>query len=683
MVPSDWLLSPSSEPRVVAIVQARLGSTRFPRKVLSPLGGVPALRFLLDRLSRAKTLSEIVVAIPDTSPESDLEVSITSWGFQVFRGDENDVLDRYVGAAQAFDADVVVRVTGDCPFIDPHIVDALVELHFNEDADFASTSKDFPDGFDVAVAPAESLVRAAIESDEAFDREHVMPWVIRNAKHASVLPCPAPFPQGRVTLDEPEDLRVLQGALEALSSDEFLVEDVVHLMKVRPELFEDNAHLLRDEGSLMSNGQKMWRRANRVIPAGNMLLSKRPQQFSEEDWPTYFARARGCEVVDLDGRSFLDLSLMGVGTNILGYGHPKVDEAVTTAIKAGNLSTLNCPEEVALAERLCGIHPWADMVKFARTGGEACAIAVRIARAATAKPAVAVCGYHGWHDWYLSANLGDDNALDGHLLPGLEPIGVPRELKGLTRPFFYNDLAALERILSAGDVGVVMMEVERSTPPQDGFLEGVRNLTSQHGAVLIFDECTSGFRKNFGGLHLVHGVEPDLATFGKTLGNGYAITAVIGREVVMRAAEKTFISSTFWTDRIGPAAALAALDAMIEEEAPQRINRIGEAVRAIWRSVFESVQMEVSWSGLPALTSFTVPRWDQVEFRRRLVTLMLDRGFLAGPAVYSSIAHSPDVLDRYQTALAEAVGMLVADQEGLLSRDTDTGVGGRGFGRLA
>ncbi len=264
-----------------------------------------------------------------------------------------------------------------------------------------------------------------------------------------------------------------------------------------------------------------------------MLFSKRPEMFLPEKWPAYFSKAKGCKVWDLDGKEYTDMSIMGIGTNILGYGHSEVDEAVLKVVKQGNMSTFNCPEEVYLAERLLDLHPWADMVRFARSGGEANAIAIRIARAAVGKDKVAICGYHGWHDWYLAANLGNETSLDGYLLPGLEPRGVPRSLKDTTLPFNYNDLDSLKKLVQDHDIGIIKMEVSRSVGPQKGFLESVRKLATEKNIILIFDECTSGFRETFGGLHKKYGVEPDITIFGKTLGNGYAITAVLGRGEIM------------------------------------------------------------------------------------------------------------------------------------------------------
>ncbi len=414
-----------------------------------------------------------------------------------------------------------------------------------------------------------------------------------------------------------------------------------------------------------------------------MLLSKRAEMFLPAGWPAYFDRTEGCAVWDLEGNRFLDLGLMGVGTNILGYSHPEVDAAVRRTIEKGNLSTLNAPEEVYLAERLIGMHPWADMVRYARSGGEACAIAVRIARAASGKGHVAFCGYHGWHDWYLAANLGEDDSLNGHLLPGLEPDGVPRELKGTSVPFHYNDLDELRDILNSDPaIGVIYMEVQRSEPPAPEFLKGVRELATRHGAVLIFDECTSGFRRTFGGLHLHYGVEPDIATFGKALGNGYAITAVIGRAEVMQAAQTTFISSTFWTERIGSTAALATLDVMEAEDAPRRVHAIGETVQGRWRELGTRHGLNVSTGGLPALATLTIRDRDPLAVKTFMTARMLEKGYLAGPTLYASIAHTPEILDDYFAALDPVIAEIASlDDTGILAQ-LPAGMAQSGFRRL-
>lgn len=421
----------------------------------------------------------------------------------------------------------------------------------------------------------------------------------------------------------------------------------------------------------MAKGQDLWKRAKEIIPGGNMLLSKRAEMFLPEQWPTYFSRAKGCTVWDLDGTEYLDTGLMGVGTNTLGYGHDEVDDAARAAIDAGNLSTLNAPEEVALAERLVELHDFADMVRLARTGGEANAIAIRIARAASGKDDVAICGYHGWHDWYLSTNLGANDQLAGHLLPGLDPAGVPRALRGIVHPFAYNDLEALTKLVAEHDIGVIKMEVSRNEGPQQGFLEGVRKLADDKGIVLVFDECTSGFRETFGGLFKKFGVEPDLAVFGKTLGNGYAITAVIGRRPVMEAAQTTFISSTFWTERIGPAAAVKTLEVMERERSWERITEIGGKVRATWERLAATHGLPFKTFGLPALSGYQIDTPDALAYKTLITQELLDRGFLAATAFYASMAHDVAVLERYFDALDDIFALVakgMSGQEDVIAR---------------
>lgn len=397
----------------------------------------------------------------------------------------------------------------------------------------------------------------------------------------------------------------------------------------------------------MNKGQDLYRKAKKVIPGGTMLLSKRPEMFLPENWPSYYSKAKGCEVWDLDNNKLIDVSIMGIGTNTLGYGHPKVDEAVLETVKNGNMSTLNCPEEVALAEKLIEINPWADMVRFARSGGEANSIAIRIARAASGKDKVAICGYHGWHDWYLSTNLKNDNQLDDHLLPGLDPAGVPKGLIGTTLPFLYNDFDALLDIVENNDIGVIKMEVQRNLPPEDNFLYKVRELATKKGIVLIFDECTSGFRETFGGIFKKFNVEPDIAMFGKTLGNGYGITAVVGRKEVMQAAQKTFISSTFWTERIGPTAALATLDVMEEVKSWDLITEIGKKVSNKWQEIADNTNVKINRAGLPSLSTFSFDSKDSLKYKTYLTQEMLKKGYLANTSFYASISHTESKLNPY------------------------------------
>jgi glutamate-1-semialdehyde 2,1-aminomutase len=370
-----------------------------------------------------------------------------------------------------------------------------------------------------------------------------------------------------------------------------------------------------------------------------------------EQWPAYFSKAKGCHVWDLDRKQYTDMCIMGIGTNILGYGHHEVDEAVIQTVTAGNMSTLNCPEEVHLAEKLIEMHPWADMVRFARSGGEANAIAIRIARAATGKDKIAICGYHGWHDWYLSANMGEDKSLDGHLPPGLDPNGVPRNLKDTVFPFTYNNYEELERLVNSTDIGVIKIEVACNKGPEDDFLHKVRKLATARGIVLIFDECISGFRQTFGGLHKLYDVEPDMAMFGKALGNGYAINATIGRREIMEAAQSTFISSTFWTERIGPTAALRTLEVMERIKSWETITRTGLNIRQRWQQLADKHGLQIEHWGLPALTGYTFKSDNALAYKTLITQEMLATGYLVGNSIYVCTEHTPAVLEGYFAAL--------------------------------
>ncbi|MEW5057953.1 MAG: aminotransferase class III-fold pyridoxal phosphate-dependent enzyme [Cycloclasticus sp.] len=654
--------------KTVVIVQARMGSTRLPNKVMKLIDGRPMIELLLRRLSKAKKVDEIIVATADVEENKVLVDAVSQLGYKCYLGSENDVLDRYFQAAKLTRADTVIRVTGDCPLVDPVLVDRAIIQFEEAGADYLSNTSPptYPDGLDVEVFSFKALLRSTQEAEEEFDREHVTPYMRKEKgfKQASMLN-DQDLSALRWTVDEQNDLDVVTAVFEYFAPNiHFSWEQVRELQARQPEVFAKNKKIIRNEGAVMGSGQKLWKRAKQVIPGGNMLLSKRPEMFLPELWPAYFSKAKGCKVWDMDGKEYIDMSIMGIGTNILGYGHPEVDEAVRATISAGNMSTFNCPEEVYLAEKLVELHPWADMVRFARTGGEANAVAIRIARAATGKDKIAVCGYHGWHDWYLSANLGTNDSLAGHLLPGLEPNGVPENLRGTVLPFNYNNFAELKALVDNHDIGVIKMEVSRNKGPEDGFLQKVRDLATEHGIVLIFDECTSGFRQTFGGLHKLYGVEPDMAIFGKALGNGYAITAMIGRRDIMEAAQSTFISSTFWTERIGPAAALKTLEVMERVESWQTITDTGLDIAKSWDLLANKHELSIDHWGLPALTGFSFKSKNALAYKTLITQEMLSKGYLAGNSVYVCTEHTPAILTDFFEALDPVFALVKECEEG-------------------
>lgn len=654
--------------KVVAIVQARMGSTRLPNKVMKPIAGVPMIELLFARLARSTLIDQIVLATSTDERNTPLVEHVQKLGYVCVRGSERDVLNRYLLAARHAKADVVVRITGDCPLIDPVLVDQVIARFKSEGVDYLSNTApaSYPDGLDTEVFTLEALERAGHESKDEFDHEHVTPYLRKPGLYKTgVVQHSEDLSDLRWTVDEPADFEVVSKVFAHFAPDiHFSWSEVLRLQRSQPEIFTANQNISRNEGASMGTGQKLWKRAKAVIPGGNMLLSKRAEMFLPEQWPAYFSKAKGCQVWDMDGNQYTDVSIMGIGTNILGYGHEEVDAAVRQTVDAGNMSTFNCPEEVHLAEKLVELHPWAEMARLARSGGEANAIAIRIARAASGKDKVAVCGYHGWHDWYLSANLGDDENLAGHLLPGLDPKGVPYNLRGTVFPFNYNNYAELENLVNTQDIGVIKMEVVRNMGPEDNFLHKVRKLATERGIVLIFDECTSGFRQTFGGLHKMYGVEPDMAMFGKALGNGYAITATIGRREVMEAAQSTFISSTFWTERIGPTAALKTLEVMERTKSWDAITQTGLNIRQRWQQLADKHGLQIDHWGLPALTGYTFKSDNALAYKTLITQEMLARGYLAGNSVYVCTEHTPAVLDGYFAELDPIFAAIKECEEG-------------------
>jgi len=402
-------------------------------------------------------------------------------------------------------------------------------------------------------------------------------------------------------------------------------------------------------------GQKLWEKAKKIIPGGNQLLSKRAEMFLPEQWPAYYSKAKGCEVWDLDGNHYVDMGRMAVGSCLLGYADPDVNKAVKEAVDNGSMSTLNAPEEVELAELLCKIHPWAHMARFARGGGEAMAIAVRIARAHTNRDIVAFCGYHGWADWYLATNLGTVDGLKEHLLAGLEAKGVPQGLRGSILPFRYNHLEELEEIVrhTGKQLAAIVMEPLHSEEPKDDFLKKIRAIADKSGAILIFDEVSIGWKLTYGGAHLIYKINPDIAVFSKAMSNGFPMAAVIGKRSVMQAAQDTFISSTYWTDRTGPAAALATLKKMKKLNVPKCIAESAIQMRAGWANTAEKYGLKIKISGTAAYNTFSFLYDDAQALKTLFTQKMLERGFLASTEFNPSCAHTKAYIKRYIRALGD------------------------------
>ena len=638
--------------RIVAIVQARLTSKRFPGKVLKKIGEHTIISCIYERLKKSKLIDEVVFTIPSNKKNNQLAEYLKKIKAKTIKGSEENVLSRYFESAKKTNATIIIRITADCPLTDPEMVDKMI-LRFlkKPKVEYLSNTQPptFPDGFDIEIFSFNALKKSMNIPLSNFEKEHVTPFIksskniikenFSNKHDLSFI---------KLSVDTIRDLRNVKKVFKYFKKKKHFSFEDIQRSPILNKTFLNNFKTKKQIETKVQIGQKLWEKAKKIIPGGNMLLSKNPDRFLPGAWPTYYKKAKGCTITDFDGNKFIDVSLMGVGTNILGYSDNSVDNAVKKNINKGNLSTLNCFEEVQLAEKLIELHPWFDMAKFTRTGGEANSVAVRIARAASGKDNIAICGYHGWHDWYLSANLNSSNNknLDTHLLKGLKIEGVPKKLKKTAFPFNYGDFKQFKKIIDNNNIGVIKMEVCRNTEPNIKFLKYIRSIATKKKIVLIFDECTTGFRQTLGGLHKKIKIIPDMVIFGKALGNGYAIAAILGKKNIMEYASNTFISSTFWTERIGPTAALKTIQVMKNKKSWVKITKIGKNIQKRWRALFKKYNILVDIKGIPTLTSFVFKNNHQ-KYKTLITQEMLKKNILASNVIYPCIEHTDKILNLY------------------------------------
>lgn len=575
---------PAVEPRIVVIVQARMGSTRLPGKSLADIGGLPLIERMLRQVAASRTVDEVVLATTIDPSDDPLVAVARAGGWRVIRGDVDDVLGRFLQAAEGTDADVVVRLTGDCPLHSADTIDQVVTAFLANGVECAWNTDPYtrPDGQDVVVFTRDLLERAAKETVPGPDREHVTPWMLRanGIRRLHVRHSPAGGASMRWTVDEPSDLEFVRAVwrrLDAQGAGRFSFEVIMNAVLETGarqgegisnagyyrSLF-DSAIGCKAPALALAKNEEWLKRSERVIPGGAQTYSKSWRQNIRGVSPIFLLRGQGARVWDVDGNEYVDL-IQGLLPNILGYAHADVDRAVYEQAQRGHSFSLPHPLEVELAERLVRIIPCAEMVRFGKNGSDATAGAVRVARAFTGRDRVAVCGYHGWQDWYIGATS--------------RYVGVPPAVRQLTHPFPYNDLDALDRLLSShrDEFAAVIMEPVNFFWPAEGYLAGVKELAQRHGALLIFDEICSGFHLGLGGAQKLFGVVPDLAAFGKAMGNGYPISCVVGRRDVMRTFEDAFVSFTFAGDVAAMAAADVVLDVLEHTDAFARMEAAGRA----------------------------------------------------------------------------------------------------------
>ena len=632
--------------KITAIIQARCGSSRFPDKILKKLDKRNSVELIIDKLKKIKLINNIVIATTNKKKDKILKKIAKDNEIHSFLGSEKNVYSRFVKINKIFNPDYIIRVTSDCPLIENDLIKKGLSKLQNFKYDYVSNINPptFPDGLDFEIFKASIIDKIPDDLLTEYDKEHVTPIIKKVSKTSHNIVNKKNLSKLRLTLDNKSDLNELKKVLNLFKKKKLNFNQRLKYYsnyKNQKNLYE------RNYGSYNNLGQERWNKAEKIIPGGNSLLSKRPNQFIDNIWPCYFTKSKGIEIWDLDKKKYLDFSNMSVGTNILGYANTKINKTVINAIKLGNMSTLNSYEELELAEKLIKIHPDFDMVKFARTGGEANSIAIRIARAKNKNKNIAICGYHGWHDWYLSTNLINKKNLDQHLIKGLNIEGVPPQLKNTVHAFNYNDFKSLKKICKTKNIGIIKMEVMRNIKPKNNFLKKIRKFCDEKKIILIFDECTSGFRETFGGLYKKFDVKPDICILGKAIGNGFPITAVLGSKEIMQYAKKTFISSTFWSERTGYTAALATLNEMQRIQSWKLISRKGEFIKKKWKKIANKYKIKIKISGLSSLPSFEINSKNWGIYKTLITKIMLENQILASNTVYISIYHTDSKIRKY------------------------------------
>ena len=654
---------------VVAIVQARMGASRLPGKVLEDIAGEPMLVRVVDRVRAAKKVDDVVVATSDRPADDAVAALCKARGVTCFRGHETDVLDRFYRAAESAKATTVVRITADCPLMDPAVIDKVVSA--STDVDYAANvlRYTYPDGLDVEVFTFASLARAWNEATDPVAREHVTPYIRTSGKfkvRGVENDVDLSKKNYRWTVDEPADLTFVRAVYDRLGRDRmFGMDEVTKLLEREPALLETNAGNMKNEGyytsiakgpalepkpRTLTKSREWLERAKKVVPGCSQTFSKGPNQFPGGISPTFLARAKGSHVWDVDGNEYIDY-INGLGPTILGSDYPAVTAAVVEQIHGGTSFSLPHPLEIELAEMLTRLIPCAEMVRYGKNGSDVTAGAVRISRAFTKREKVACCGYHGWQDWFIGTTTRN--------------LGVPVATRELTKTFDYNDLASLEKVFAEnkGEIACVIMEATGVVDPEPGFLEGVKELCVKNGALLVFDEVVTGFRLHMGGAQALFGVTPDLACFGKAMGNGFPIAALVGRRDVMMVMEDIFFSFTFGGDVLGLAAAVATIKEMESKNVIEHLWKQGERLKDSYNALAKhyGIDKVTQCIGLPPHTVCTfadTPKADSLLSRSIIQQEMIKRGVLFLVGHNTCFTHSDEDIEHTLRAHRSALEVL-------------------------
>lgn len=654
---------------VVGIIQARMGSQRFPGKVLADIAGHPMIWHVVNRTQHANSIHMIVVATSLDIQDDPIADFCFQNAIICFRGNTEDVLDRYYQAAKEYGADVIVRLTADCPLLDTNVIDKVVSTYLKNNFDYVSNvlQYTYPDGLDTEVFSFAALERGWKEAKSPSEREHVTPFIkksglfcLKNVESG----IPTSAARLRWTVDDPKDLEFVRAVYASLGSkgEQAGLEEVLEVLRREPRLMMINQNTIRNEGAYktllkeapvpaqkrsLKRSLELKERASKYIPSLSQTFSKGPTQYVQGVAPVFLEKGLGSHVWDVDGNEYIDYP-MALGPILLGHNDPVVNEAVRKQMEKGNVFSLPHPLEVEMAELLTGIIPCAEMVRFGKNGSDVTAGAVRAARAFTGRDLIACCGYHGWQDWYIGTTTRNG--------------GVPKEVRKLTLPFAYNDIAGLDKIFSGNPkkVAAVILEPFISDEPQDRFLEKVAALAKREGAILIFDEMVTGFRLSLGGAQEYFGVVPDLSCFGKGMANGYPLSAVVGKREIMEIFDEIFFSFTFGGETLSLAAAKATIKQIRDKNVIGHLWAQGQRLRDGYNVLAKEfgIHQNTQATGLPPRVVMTFKEnngSDSMIYKSLFQQECLKRGILFTGGQNICFSHSPADIDYtlrvYRTAM--------------------------------
>ena len=649
---------------ILAILQARYSSSRLPGKVLKPILGKPMLLRQIERLSNSEMIDKLVVATSNGASDDAIEKMCLDNNVEVFRGELENVLDRFYQCAKKYNPDYIVRLTGDCPLADWKIIDDMIQYYLDEGLDYMSTSPKLPDGLDAEVMTMSALSEAKQKAALPSELEHVTQYINKNPnkfknEHFNF---DKDLSHIRWTVDESEDFILVEKIYQALYEDNplFLMNDILKLLDQRPELNKINGNFSRNEGlerslqedveflKMYKKSEQLLNRALKSIPLASQTFSKSLTQYPRGVSPFFIERGRGSKVWDVDGNEYVDF-VNSLAAVTLGYCDEDVDKAVQAQMKNGVTFSLPHILEMEVAEKLIGIIPCAEKVRFAKNGTDATSASIRIARAYTGKEHIAVCGYHGWQDWYIGSTT--------------RHFGVPKAVKELTHKFEYNNLESLEKIFQEQELACVIMEPMNIEYPQDNFLKKVKELAHKNNALLIFDETVTGFRYSLGGAQELFDVTPDLATFGKGMANGHPLSAVVGSNKVMQKVEDIFFSGTFGGETLSLAAASKIIDKYKEEQVIGHFFEVGIYLLEQLNQLIDDKNLsDIFWtSGHPSWSFLHIKeqeRYNTFEIKTFLLQEMFKRGILTIGSHNISYSHTKEVIDQLLKVYTEVLPMI-------------------------